>query len=150
MAPAREPHPKAARGGTRKAPVGRPWGRERDRMDEQIELPAEDLPRLGDDTRDVVVRADVAFGHMRRVDRGRELADAGFDPVALVGEGEPGAAVGQALRDRPRDRPLVGDAEDETSLAGEISHGGRVYGFSATLRALRRAVLLPLAAALIL
>src|SRR5438132_7917694 len=119
-------------------------------MDEQIELPAEDFAPLGDDARDVVVRPNVALDHERRVDRRAELADARLDPFSLVGEGQPGAAVGKALRDRPRDRALVGDAEDEATLACEICHGGRVYGFSATLRSLRRAVLLLLAAALIL
>src|SRR5439155_18138975 len=100
--------------------------------------------------RDVVVRADVALDHERRVDRRAELADAGLDPLPLIGESEPGAAVCEALRDRPGDRALVRDAEDEATLACEISHGGRVYGFLATLRGLRRAVLLLLAAALIL
>src|SRR5438477_184737 len=119
-------------------------------MDEQIELPAEGLPHLGDDAGDIVVGADVALGHERRVNRPGELADAGFDPFALVREGEAGPAVGQPLRDRPRDRALVGDAEDEAALAVEISHGGRVYGFLATLKTLRRLALLPLAAALIL
>ena len=95
-------------------------------MDEQIELPAEGLPHLGDDTGDIVVGADVTLGHERRVDRPRKLADAGFDPFALVREGEAGPAVGQPFRDRPRDRALVGDAEDEAALAVEISHGGRV------------------------
>src|SRR5438876_7756700 len=119
-------------------------------MDEQIQLPAEDLPHLGGDSRAVGVGADVACGNQRRIDRGRELANVALDPFPLVGEGEPGAAIGETLRDRPGDRALVGDAEDEAALAGEISHGGRVYGFSATLRGLRRAALLPLAAALIL
>src|SRR4029079_12966630 len=98
----------------------------------------------------VAVRASVAAGHERRVDRPAELTHAGLDPLPLVGEGKLGASVGKALRDRPGDRALVGDAEDEATLACEISHGGRVYGFSATLRCLRRVVLLPLAAALIL
>src|SRR2546423_11345574 len=96
-------------------------------MDEQIELPAEDLPCLGDDASEVVVGTDVAFGHERRVDRPAELADAGLDPLPLVGECKPSAAVGQSLRDRPGDRPLVRDPENEPALAGEISHGGRAY-----------------------
>src|SRR5438876_943137 len=110
----------------------RPHGAGRDRVDADVLL------------------AGVAGGNQRRIDRGRELANVALDPFPLVGEGEPGAAVGETLRDRPGDRALVGDAEDEAALAGEISHGGRVYGFSATLRGLRRAALLPLAAALIL
>src|SRR6476660_9574459 len=119
-------------------------------MDEQIELPAEDLPHLGDDSCDVVVRADVTAGDERGVDGTRQLANACLDTFPLVGEREVGPGLCEALGDRPCNRTLVGDAEDEAALACEISHGGRVYGFSATLRALRRAVLLPLAAALIL
>src|SRR5262249_13370783 len=85
----------------------------------------------------------------RRVDGAGQLAHPGLDPLALVGEREPGAGVGEALRDRPGDRALVGDAEDEAALAVETRHGGRVYGFSATLRRLRRIAILPLAAALL-
>ena len=35
------------------------------------------------------------------------------------------ALLGQAPRDRPRDRPLVRDTEDEAALAFEASHGSR-------------------------
>src|SRR5919201_2316935 len=118
-------------------------------MDDEIELPAEDLAGLGDDARDVVVGADVALGDERRVDAARKLADAGLDALALVGEREPCSAVGEPLRNRPRDRAFVGDTENEAALACEIGHGGRVYGFSATLIHLRRLALFPLAAALI-
>src|SRR5438045_5146147 len=118
-------------------------------MDEQIELPAEDLAGLTDDAGDVVVRADVALGDERRVDAARQLADAGLDALALVGEGEPGTRVGETLRDRPPDRALVGDPEDQAALAVETRHGGRVYGFSGSLSRLRRIALLPLGAALL-
>src|SRR5436305_4067640 len=119
-------------------------------MDEQIELPAEDLAGLPDDAGDVVVRADIALGDERGVDAAGQLADAGLDALALVGEGEPGTRVGETLRDRPPDRALVGDPEDEAALAVETRHGGRVYGFSGTLSCLRRIALLPLGAALLL
>ena len=119
-------------------------------MDKQIELPAEDLPHLGDNTRDVVVRAHVALGHERRFDRGRQLANAALDPLALIGEGEAGAAVDQTLCDRPGDRPLVGDAKDKAALAREISHERASLRFLGYPANLRRLVFLPLAAALIL
>ena len=69
-------------------------------------------------------------------DRLGELADVALDPLALVGERELRAAVGEPLGDRPGDRALVGDAEDEPALAFE--HGGDLPG--STRSALRRAV----------
>ena len=109
-------------------------GRERDRVDEDVELAAERLADLGEDARDVVVRADVARGDERGVDRGGELAHALLDPLALVGERELRAAVGEPLRDRPRDRALVRDAEDERPLSLEMLRPcARSYG---TLRCL--------------
>ena len=44
---------------------------------------------------------------------GAELADVLLEPLALIGHREPGAGPRSRLRDRPRDRPLVGDADDE-------------------------------------
>src|SRR5262249_22029287 len=113
-------------------------------MDEQIELPVEHLAGLADDASHVVVGADVARRDVRRVDAPGQLAAPGLDPLALMGERERGARVGEALRDRPGDRALVGDPEDQAALAFEPRHGGRVYGFSATLSRLRRIALLPL------
>ena len=52
---------------------------------------------------------------------GGELAHALLDPLALVGEREPRATVRERLRDRPRDRALVRDAQDECALAREAS-----------------------------
>src|SRR5436190_6295566 len=118
-------------------------------MDEQIELPAEGLAGLPDDSGDVVVRADVALGDERGIDAAGQFADPGFDPLSLVGEGKAGAGVGETLRDRPGDRALVGDPEDQAALAVETRHGGRVYGFSGSLSRLRRIALLPLGAALL-
>ena len=94
-------------------------GRERDGVDEQVEPAAERLADLGEDARDVLVRADVALGHERRVDRLGELADALLDALALEGERELRALLGERLRDRPRDRAPVGDAEHERPLALE-------------------------------
>src|SRR6476660_7937405 len=98
-------------------------------MDEQIELPAEDLPHLEDDSCDVVVRADVTAGDERGVDGTRQRANACLDPFPLVGAREVGPALCEARGDHLCNRTLGGDGEDEAALACESSHGGRVYGF---------------------
>jgi hypothetical protein len=58
---------------------------------------AEHLANLCEDACDVLVRAHVAGGHERARDRIGQLAHAALDPLALVGERELGAAVGEAL-----------------------------------------------------
>ena len=68
---------------------------------------------------DVVVRPHVARGHELRADRFGELADALLDPLSLKRERELGALVVETPGDRPRERPLVRDAEDERLLAFE-------------------------------
>ena len=50
-----------------------------------------------------------------------------LDPLALVGERELRALLGEPPRDRPGDRALVRDAEDEAALSLEASHSARVY-----------------------
>ena len=47
------------------------------------------------------------------------LAHAALDPLTLEGEGDLRASCGQPLRDRPRDRTLVGDAEHQSPLSLE-------------------------------
>ena len=81
--------------------------------------PAEGVGDLGEDTRDVVVRAHVALGHERARDARGEVAHVLLDALALVRECDRGPLVGEPLRDRPRDRALVRDAEDERLLAFE-------------------------------
>ena len=74
---------------------------------------------LREDAREVVVGADVALGDERAGDGRGEVADVLLDALALVREGDARPLVGEALRDRPRDRALVRDAEDERLLAFE-------------------------------
>jgi len=96
----------------------------RDRVDEQVQLAVERLPDLVEDANDVVVGADVALRHELRVHHLGQVADGLLDPFALIGEGELGAAVRELLRNRPGDRALVRDAEDERALAVEgAGHG---------------------------
>ena len=74
---------------------------------------------------EVVVGADVARGHERARHRRREVAHRLLDPLALERERELRALVRQPLRDRPRDRALVRDAEHERALSLEPSRHPR-------------------------
>ena len=94
-------------------------GRECHRVDEDVEASAERVRNLGEDTGDVVVRAHVALGDERARDARGEVAHVLLDALALVGEGDRRSLVGEPLRDRPGDRALVRDAEDERLLAFE-------------------------------
>src|SRR5215211_2966839 len=93
-------------------------------MNEQVELAPERLPHFGENPLHVLVGANVALGQQRARDRLGQLPHTLLDPLALISEGERGSACGQLLRDRPCDRAAVRDAENQTSLAGEVSHGG--------------------------
>ncbi len=42
--------------------------------------------------------------------------------ASLIGERQPRAAAGRRLRDRPGDRALVGDTDDQSVLAREVGH----------------------------
>ena len=93
--------------------------RERDRVDEAVEASAEHVCGRCEDAVEVGVGADVALADDVAADRLGQLAHALLDPLALVGERELGALRVEALRDRPRDRALVGDAQHEHLLALE-------------------------------
>ena len=92
---------------------------ERDGVDEEVETAVERLGHLREDARHVVVGAHVALGDERARDALRQLPHSALDALALVREGELGALVREPPRDRPGDRPLVGDPEHEPLLAGE-------------------------------
>jgi len=62
---------------------------------------------------------DVELGDELPAHRVREPPHVLLDPLALEGERELGSTVGQSLCDRPRNRPLVGHAEDECAFALE-------------------------------
>src|SRR6476620_2168946 len=89
-------------------------------MHEQVEPSVERLADLTEDARDVLVRADIARRHERAFDLRRELADVLVDPLSLVREREPRTSICEPPRDRPRDRALVRDPENEPRLALEI------------------------------
>ena len=78
---------------------------------------------VGAEVRDLLIVADVARQDERVVERRRQLADVFFEPLAGIGQREARARGRRRLRDRPRDRSLVRDADDETVLSGEIRHG---------------------------
>src|SRR5439155_14139401 len=127
-----ERHPETLARGVREAPFEVVCDGEGDRVHEQVEATLECLADLAEDALEVLVGPYVAGGNERRGDRLRELAHALLDPLALVGEGELGASLREPVRDRPGDRALVRDAEDETAFAGEGSfHDARVYAAGA-------------------
>ena len=86
------------------------------------QLAAEGLARLADYPLHVLVRADVALGDERARDALGQLPDPFLDALALVRERELGAFLGEPPRDRPGDRTLVGDAENEAALPFESTH----------------------------
>src|SRR5205823_6829219 len=88
-------------------------------MNQNVELPVEHLARLREHAVDRGVVADIQLGNQRAADGARQLTDVLLDALALEREREPGPAVGEPLGDRPGDRPLVRDAEDEGVLSLE-------------------------------
>ena len=99
-------------------------GGEGDRMHEDVELPVEDRATSREDTLDRTVVADVEFGDERARDRLRQVAHVLLDPLTLEGERDLRAAVREPPGDRPGDRPLVRDAQDECTLP--LEHGRRL------------------------
>src|SRR5205085_12086066 len=93
--------------------------REGDRVDDETQSSVERLPHLAKHARHVMVRAAVAGGDERAVDLRRQVAHVRLDALSLEGERQPGAARRQASRDRPRDRALVGNAENQAGLSLE-------------------------------
>ena len=91
----------------------------RDGVDEDVEPSAKRVANLREHAREVVVGTHVALGDERTVDGRGEIADVLLDALALVGERHARPLVGEALCDRPCDRALIRDAEDERLLALE-------------------------------
>ena len=84
--------------------------------------PAELLADAGEDGGDLAVVGDVTRQDQRVVEPGAELADVLLEPLTLIGHRQPGAGPRGRFRNRPRDRPLVGHADDEPVLPSQISH----------------------------
>src|SRR5918992_5375125 len=97
-------------------------------MDEEIELAVENVAHFREDPRNILVRADVTGRNERTFDGIRKLAHVLLEPLALEREGELRALVGEAARDRPRDRAAVGHARDQAGLALEASGHGKILG----------------------
>ena len=65
--------------------------------------------------------------HVERQDQGvgqllGQLLHVLAEPIALVGHRQASALRGDGFRDRPRDRTLVGDTDDQSGGAGELTH----------------------------
>ena len=84
---------------------------------EAAELAIELAPSVGN----LLVARHVARQDERVVELRGQLADVLFEPLARIRQREPRAGCGRRLRDRPRNRPLVGDTDDETVFAGRGS-----------------------------
>ena len=69
------------------------------------------------------VVAHVELRYERARDRIGELSHALLDALALERERDLRATLGEPAGDRPRDRPLVGDAQNQCALSRE--HPGR-------------------------
>ena len=96
-------------------------------MDNEVQA-AELLVDAAEHRRDVLVGTDVARQHQRRLREAlREVVDVLFE-AALIGEREPGAAIGRRLRNGPRKRPFVGDANNESQFSSEITHARLGFG----------------------
>ena len=99
--------------------------RERDRVHHQVE-PADALDELREGLVDAGVVGDVALDARLRADGRRELAHARLDALALVGERERRALLGEPPGDRPGERALVGDARHEGDLPVQQTHARRL------------------------
>ena len=81
---------------------------------------AEYLLATARDILNLIVAADVEREDQRIGEVRRQIADVFFQSLPLIRHGEPCAGVRNRLRDGPRDRPLVGDADDESVFAGKF------------------------------
>ena len=86
-----------------------PWTRKVEAAELAIERGAE--------SRRSADRRDVARQDERVVERRRQLADVFLQPLARIRQRQARARGGRRLRNRPRDRAFVGDADDEAVLA---------------------------------
>jgi hypothetical protein len=93
--------------------------RERGAVDEKIETAEFAIERRAE-IGDLLIVGDVARRDERIGELRGELADVFFEPLARVREGEAGACGGGRLRDGPRNRSFVGDADDEAVLALQV------------------------------
>jgi hypothetical protein len=73
---------------------------------------------------DLNVVGDIAREQQRILQRRRKVPYVLFQPFALIRDGEPCACSRSGLRDCPRDRTLVCNADDESGLAGELHAEG--------------------------
>src|SRR6185436_5100362 len=71
---------------------------------------------------DLLIARHVAGQDHRPVERRGQVADVLFEPLARVGQRQPRARRGRGLRDSPRNRPLVRDADDQAVFSCKDGH----------------------------
>ncbi len=100
-----------------------------------------------EDRIDVRVRRDIAGQHKWRLVKPlRQIVDMIFE-TPLIRDRKAGSTAGCFLRDRPRNRPLVGHADDQAMLTGEIRQRlTPALAAAATARTLARTLARPVPA----
>jgi hypothetical protein len=84
---------------------------------EEVEPAVERLADLAEDSGNIFIGADVALRYQWTGDGLGQFSDAFLDPLVLIRERELGPGVGESLGNRPGDRPLVRNAENQTAFA---------------------------------
>src|SRR5690606_26782031 len=92
--------------------------RECDRVDQDVD-PTPRLADLAERRFDLGLVSHVTGQNQLGADPFSEGAQATFDGLVHVGEGQAGAGLVESLADAPGDAPLIGDADDYGSLTGK-------------------------------
>ena len=90
-------------------------------MHQEIEA-AELALRAGHEICDLRVVRHIAGQDQGLCQLARELAHVLLEALALIGHREPRASRRGRLRNRPRDGSLVGDANNQPELTGQLTH----------------------------
>ena len=88
-------------------------------MQHQIQFATELFTHLVEHPIDMIILSHVAFGNQRVLAKGLgQLRHVILQPLALIGERQLRAFFLPRLRNRPRDRSLIGHAKHHTFFAG--------------------------------
>jgi hypothetical protein len=91
-------------------------------MDEEVET-AELVCDRRHHVGNLAIAGNVAGQHERVGQLGRELTHVFLEPLTLIGDGEPRPRGSGRARDRPCNRALVRNPDDEAVLPRQFAHG---------------------------